>query len=211
MQCKQFILLQWFPDFVTLRNSKLHVTIPASPAECTALSNASELCWKSCRFWDHNLTFSSMGVVACVTVVVALTASAVSSWTCSKRSLASTTEQIGSDRKGTLSNIQVCCVFHHSPLSVFPFPFLFFPPVYIHWEWCHMEWNILLVNWGQLSWLCSSSASYASPVSSPLWKAEKALALCKLCSVATKTSLYYQLRVQQKSKTQPHASHCEEN
>lgn len=43
------------------------------------------------------------------------------------------------------------------------------------------------------------------------WETENALILCKCCSVVTKTSLCYQHGFQQKSKTQPQSSYCEEN
>lgn len=54
---------------------------------------------------------------------------------------------------------------------------------------------------------------HVPPTSLPAWpyKMQKRAHLCKPCSAITKTSLYYQLNVLHKSKTQSHNSYCEES
>lgn len=66
-------------------------------------------------------------------------------------------------------------------------------PSSICWVWCQVLCNVLLVSWGQFSWLCPLWIPCASPASSlVVWAPEKTLMLCKCSSAATKTSLRYQ-------------------
>lgn len=60
---------------------------------------------------------------------------------------------------------------------------------------------------------CIPSQFLVQPLSLSLFSggAAKALALCKHSSAVTKTLLCYQPCVYHKSKTQPHACHCEES
>lgn len=85
------------------------------------------------------------------------------------------------------------------------------PPSFIYWSWCHMIWNIPVVSWGQLSWLCSLPIFCVSPAWWGGVRNRKALDSVKHWSAITKTSLNYQHYGRQKSKTQPQKSHCEEN
>ena len=47
-------------------------------------------------------------------------------------------------------------------ISKFPDSPIFLSPSFYHWTQCHMIWNICLLSWGQLSWLCPHSVC-ASP------------------------------------------------
>lgn len=63
------------------------------------------------------------------------------------------------------------------------------------WPWCHMEWDIPRVTWGQLSCPCPLSQLLVHPQPTRWWvgwDAEKALMLCKHCSATVRTSLCYQ-------------------
>ena len=87
---------------------------------------------------------------------------------------------------------------HHSECSL---PSLSFPQLRMlygmQYPWGHLGSAVLV-----------SPPSFSGGV---LWGAEMALALCKLCSAVTKTSLYYQHCFQNKSKTQSHTCYYEEN
>lgn len=76
--------------------------------------------------------------------------------------------------------------------------FLLLPPRCLCWAWS----GIFL---GPVGISCHSSVPPSS-----LWEAAKPLALCKLCSAITTTSLCYQHCFQHKSKTNPETSYCEE-
>lgn len=81
------------------------------------------------------------------------------------------------------------------------------PP--LSWAWCHMLWNIPLVSCSHLSFvtlcLCSIWCAPSLLSSVTVQKAEKAIALYKPCAAITRTSLYYWLYAQHKSKTQLHS------
>lgn len=60
------------------------------------------------------------------------------------------------------------------------------------WTWHHTIWNIHLVSWGQLPWLCPF---FCRPSLFSGWvghEAEHPLALGKHCSAIRKICLYYQ-------------------
>jgi len=67
-----------------------------------------------------------------------------------------------------------------------------------------MAWNIPLLSWGQLSWLCPLPASCVHPQPPRCGaecETERALALCKHCSALAKTSLCSQDCLGHKCKT----------
>lgn len=75
-----------------------------------------------------------------------------------------------------------------------------FPEFYC-WAWHHVEWDIPLVGFGQLSWLCPCSRSCPHPAYSlgvgTWWKRENALMLCMCFSdirerLVSLTNEYYQ-------------------
>lgn len=78
--------------------------------------------------------------------------------------------------------------------------------------WSMMPWGVPLVSWVSCPGSVPLPTLCASPASSLVgWGAEKAVALCKCCSVVSKASLCYQHWSQHKSKTQPHPSCCAED
>lgn len=77
-----------------------------------------------------------------------------------------------------------CYHWKHPPFLLFPFS------LYCGAEH-HTVWNIPVIIWGHLSWLCPLPTS-CPPLASSLQGKEKALRLCKHCSVTTKTLVRYQ-------------------
>lgn len=62
------------------------------------------------------------------------------------------------------------------------------------WVTRHVVWNIPLASLGMLSWFCSHPSCLYTPsalTGRTAWEAEKSLALCKNCSTAAETLLYY--------------------
>lgn len=71
---------------------------------------------------------------------------------------------------------------------------------------------IPLVSWDQVSCLCSLPVHcLTSTPLSVVQEAEKALAVCEVCSAVTQTSLNYQHCFQHRFKTQPLTCYNEEN
>lgn len=71
----------------------------------------------------------------------------------------------------------------------------------------HMLWNIPLVSWDQLSWLCTFPISCLGVE----WEAETSSAQCKHCSALTRTPVCYQHCFSHQSKTRHHTGCWEEN
>lgn len=91
--------------------------------------------------------------------------------------------------------------------------FPLFPPSFIYRAWHHMLWDTPWIIWDHLSQLCPvpglcTPSLHAGGLGRD---AGKALALGEHCPAITKTSLYFQHCVQNKSNTQLHTSFCEKN
>ena len=51
--------------------------------------------------------------------------------------------------------------------------FLLLHPAFYCWAWCHMAWDMPLLSWGLLCWLCPLPASCAPPAPWPVGWGEK--------------------------------------
>lgn len=90
---------------------------------------------------------------------------------------------------------------HHTSCPWLP---PFFPQLYMLGMIPYiMVWNIPLVYWSHLSWMCPLAAPCA-PTGCCGWEQEKALALCQQCSAAVKTSMLSTLLSGQVQNTSPH-------
>lgn len=72
---------------------------------------------------------------------------------------------------------------------------------FICWEWCLLVWNISLVSWGKLPWLCVFPTSCVPPAWWGSVRSRKGFGCVLAISKTDKTSPYYQLSVQNKPKT----------
>ena len=62
------------------------------------------------------------------------------------------------------------------------------------WTWHRKVWNVPLVSWGQLSWLCPiPTLAHLQPTGlwGKEWFGQKALMLCRNCSAIAKTLVCY--------------------
>lgn len=76
-------------------------------------------------------------------------------------------------------------------------PFFLFFLEFLCWPQLHRLWDVLLVTWGHLSWLCFPLTSHALPVPSPVWLYEKQICMSP-AHQWQKTSQHYQPCVQHK-------------